>query len=118
MLIHAAAAVIVGQPTARALRVVSVAVFVSCLLATPVFALDGIDLSKPAEMSGEVDAEAGAPAGCPELVQIKYPFLTCANGQIGQSDADELWENSRRIPVGSAFVEGNGYFGEDLNTYY
>ena len=103
----------------RASRTLSILLFVSIFLASPAFALDGIDLSsKPAEMADETDAETTPEGASSELVQIKYSFLSCAIGQIGQSDADELWENSRRIPMGSAFVEGDGYFGEDLNTYY
>jgi hypothetical protein len=75
---------------------------------TSAAALDSIDLS--------VEAEPTAEGECPRLVQIKYPFLRCANGQIGQSDADETWDDSRRIPLGSGFIEGDGYWGADLNS--
>ena len=79
-----------------------------CMLSTgAAFALDGIDLSRP--------AEAVAEGECPKLIQIKYPFLKCAAGEIGQDGADDTWGNSRRIPMGSDFVEGDGYFGPDLN---
>ena len=78
------------------------------LLASSAMALDGIDLSQPGEPSVEGE--------CPRLIQIKYPFLTCLSGEIGQTDADDTWDDLRRIPIGSKFVEGNGYFGWDLNT--
>ena len=78
------------------------------VFATSAAALDSIDLS--------VEAEPTAEGECPRLVQIKYPFLECANGQIGQSDADETWDNSRRIPLGRAFIEGDGYWGPELNS--
>ena len=71
-------------------------------------ALDGIDLS--------VAAEPTAAGECPRLIQIKYPFLNCHDGEIGLADGDATWENSRRIPIGSEFVEGNGYWGDDLNS--
>lgn len=106
MLNHAAA-VPVLDTRARALRVLVVALFVSLFAATAASALDGINLSEPAEPTAEGE--------CPRLVQIKYPFLSCANAEIGQSDENEIWFNSRRIPVGSGFVEGDGYYGEDLN---
>ena len=116
MLNHAAA-VIAPRIWNPALRISSVVLLASCFLAAPVFALDGIDLSKSSEVMDEAETEAPAEGACSRLVEIKYPFLSCTNGEIGQADADELWENSRRIPMGSAFVEGNGYWGEDLNTY-
>ena len=52
-------------------------------------ALDGIDLSSEPEPVAEGE--------CPRLIQIKYPFLSCASGQIGLSDADETWETERRM---------------------
>jgi hypothetical protein len=76
-------------------------------------ALDGIMLSG----SDAPEAEAGAEAsGCPALIQIKYPFLSCANGQIGQSDSNETWDDSRRIQIMSDWTEGDGYWGPDLNV--
>jgi hypothetical protein len=75
--------------------------------ASSALALDGIDLSQP--------AEATAPGECPKLIQIKYPFISCKEGVIGLADGDATWENSRQIPIGSEFVEGNGYWGDDLN---
>ncbi len=66
-------------------------------------ALDGIDLSTPSE---EIDD-----GGCSQLFRIKYPFLSCANGVIGSAEGDATWENSRQIPIGSAWVEGEGYWG-------
>lgn len=59
------------------------------LAASPALALDGIDLSSPPEPVAEGE--------CPLLIQIKYPFLSCTNGQIGLSDADETWESERRM---------------------
>jgi hypothetical protein len=73
-------------------------------------ALDGIDLSASPEA-----AEEGAVEGCPRLIQIKYPFLKCTNGQIGLAAGDDTWENSRRIPMQSEWTEGNGVFGPELN---
>ncbi|MEM9177634.1 MAG: hypothetical protein AAGC67_20685 [Myxococcota bacterium] len=77
------------------------------MLASSATALDGIDLNEPLEPTG-----AGE---CPRLVQIKYPFLSCANGQIGQSDADETWENARQLPQQGAWNEGDGAWGPDQN---
>jgi len=70
-------------------------------------ALEGIDLSSP--------PEATAPGVCPKLIQIKYPFLKCETTVIGLAGGDATWENARRIPIGSEFVEGDGYWGVDLN---
>ena len=70
-------------------------------------ALDGIDLSKPAEEVGEGE--------CSRLVQIKYPFLSCTHGEIGLADGDASWENSRQIPLQSAWSEGDGYWGPSYN---
>ena len=66
-------------------------------------ALDGIDLSQPAEEVGEGE--------CSRLVQIKYPFISCANGEIGLADGDDTWESSRQIPLQSSWVEGDGNWG-------
>ena len=70
-------------------------------------ALEGIDLSSPA-----VEAAEGE---CPRLIQIKYPFLSCTNGEMGLADGDENWDNSRRIPMLSGWTEGDAAFGPDLN---
>lgn len=70
-------------------------------------ALDGIDLNEPAEENGE--------AGCPQLVQIKYPFLGCGEGKIGSADDADSWDQSRRIPLMSVWTEGDGYWGPSLN---
>jgi hypothetical protein len=75
--------------------------------AGPALALDGIDLTEP--------AEAAAEGECPRLIQIKYPFLSCKNGEIGLADGNATWENSRQIPRQSDFMEGNGYWGDELN---
>ena len=77
------------------------------LLATSASALDGIDLNAPLEPAGDGE--------CPQLVQIKYPFLSCADGQIGQSDANETWENSRQLPQQGAWNEGDAAWGPDQN---
>ena len=70
-------------------------------------ALDSIDLNTPSTPTG-----AGE---CSQLVQIKYPFLTCSSGQIGQSPANETWANTRHMPIGSGWVEGDGYWGPTLH---
>ena len=85
----------------------SVAFVAVARLATHASALEGIDLSAPQEPAGEGE--------CPRLVQIKYPFLSCVNGQIGQSDADETWENSRQLPQQGSWNEGDAAFGPDQN---
>ena len=77
------------------------------LMASAAVALDGIDLSQPVEATAEGE--------CPKLIQIKYPFVSCEGGVIGLAGGDATWENSRQIPIGSDFVEGNGYWGDDLN---
>lgn len=86
-------------------------------LAAGVAAADnGIDLSARGDASEMEEGEASDEGGCPELIRIKYPFLTCKNGQIDQPDAEATWDNSRRIPIQVDFVEGDGYFGPDLNV--
>jgi hypothetical protein len=102
-----AAPVLDSLPSRRAILAplaVSVFLFFSTGSA---FALDGIDLSTP--------AEAVAEGECPRLIQIKYPFLSCAEGQIGMAEGDDTWEESRRIPLGEAWTEGFGYWGPTLN---
>ena len=84
---------------------------IGILFAGAAQALEGIDLSSSAEEADEKSAQAG----CPKLVQIKYPFLKCSNGQIGLAEGNDTWENSRRIPLQSEWTEGNGIFGPDLN---
>lgn len=70
-------------------------------------ALEGIDLSSP--------AEATAAGACPQLIQIKYPLRSCVDGQLGQTDANETWDNTRHMPMQSHWIEGDGYFGPELN---
>jgi len=77
------------------------------LFAGAASALDGIDLSAPAEEVAEGE--------CPQLIQIKYPFLSCANGQIETPDESATWAETRRIPLGEAWTEGFGYWGPTLN---
>ena len=75
------------------------------LLAGSASALEGIDLNSPAEPTAEGE--------CPRLIQIKYPFLGCTNGQIGQPDASATWENARQIPMMTDWTEGDGAWGPD-----
>jgi hypothetical protein len=70
-------------------------------------ALEGINLNSPAEPT--------AAGECPRLIEIKYPFLNCANGQIGEWDGNETWDNMRRIPKLSEWSEGDGTREADLN---
>lgn len=92
----------------RVFTMIATASAALCLLtASTAMALDGIDLSQP--------VEAAATGECSKLIQIKYPFVSCEGGVIGLADGDATWENSRQIPIGSDFVEGNGYWGDDLN---
>lgn len=77
-------------------------------------ALDGIDLS---------EAPAAPAAGeCPALIQIKYPFLSCAGGdgsptlvQAKPLAPNSSWESARQIPPMSDWTEGDGTWGPDLN---
>jgi hypothetical protein len=89
------------------------------LIAGTASALDVIDISAQAAAANDAEAtdatKSADDAACPRLIQIKYPFLHCAKGEIGMSDGDDDWENSRQIPMQTEFVEGNGYFGPDLN---
>ncbi len=71
------------------------------------FALDDFDLSHPGE---PVEDEA-----CPRLFQIKYPFLACGESEVASPADDPDWENTRQIPRRSEFIEGDGYWGPDLN---
>ena len=90
----------------RVLSVTGVALALG-IYATTAQALPGIDLSSPLPPVAEGE--------CPRLIQIKYPFLSCANGEIGQSDADENWENSRRMPLQSDWNEGDAVWGPSPN---
>ena len=76
-------------------------------LALSASALEGIDLNEPLEPAAEGE--------CPRLIQIKYPFLPCADGQIGQSEENETWENSRQLPQQGSWNEGDGAWGPDRN---
>lgn len=97
-------------PTRDRRPLLLVAALLLVFAASPAAALDAIDLS--------VAAEPPAEGECPALIKIKYPFLSCVDGLIGQTDADDTWMNSRRIPLGSQFVEGNGFWGQDRNDPY
>ena len=61
-------------------------------------------------------AEGVGDPACPDLVRIRYPFLKCPSGQIGIASGDDTWENSRQLPLQEPFLEGDGYFGPELNT--
>ncbi len=101
------------------------AALLTLLFSAPVFALDGIDLSKPA---GDPGAEEAAPGDCPQLTKIRYPFL-CSGGGAGDDAArgahalvqvrplnpNPSWESTRQIPRMSDWTEGNGTWGPDLN---
>ncbi len=87
--------------------IVVLGVFLCLLSAGSGVALDGIDLNEP--------GEAPAEGECSKLVQIKYPFLHCANGEIGLADGNASWEESRQIPRQGRFIEGNGFWGDELN---
>ncbi len=87
--------------------IVVLGVFLYLLSAGLGFALDGIDLNKP--------GEARAEGECSSLVQIKYPFLRCTDGEIGLADGNASWDQNRQIPRQSDFIEGNGFWGSELN---
>jgi len=91
----------------NAAAVFAVAVFSLSFWSGTAIALDGIDLSHPAEPT--------ASDACSRLVQIKYPFLHCSEGEIGLSAMGDTWDASRRIAIMSDWVEGDGYWGPDLN---
>jgi len=95
---------VVAERVATSGRRLSGAVFAAGLIsiglaASQASALEGIDLSTAAEPVAEGE--------CPRLIQIKYPFLSCAAGEIGLSTADEDWDNSRRIPTMSDWTEND-----------
>jgi len=76
-------------------------------------ALDGIDLSRGGAEVG-LEGEAAAD-GCSRLFRIKYPFLSCVGGRIGSRVVSATWENSRRMPIQSEWIEGDGAWGPELN---
>jgi hypothetical protein len=97
-----------SKARARVTLVISLVLSVLLLISTgAALALDGIDLSEPSEEVADGD--------CSRLVQIKYPFLSCSDGEIGMAEADEVWEDHRQIPLMRPFVEGDGFWGPDLN---
>jgi hypothetical protein len=80
-------------------------------------ALDGIDLGPGGAgvgIEGEGEREATAD-GCSRLFRIKYPFLSCMGGRIGSKVVSATWENSRRMPTQSDWIEGDGAWGPELN---
>jgi len=100
----------------RSFRIFLVLSLSFLLFTSAASALEGIVISGPGAADDSMaEASAPAPGACPRLIQIKYPFLRCSRGEIGQSDANETWENSRRLPLQSRWIEGNGYFGPSLN---
>ncbi len=97
-----------SKARARVTLIISLVLSVLLLVSTgAALALDGIDLSEPSEEVADGD--------CSRLVQIKYPFLSCSDGEIGMAESDELWEDHRQIPLMRPFVEGDGFWGPDLN---
>ena len=54
-----------------------------------------------------------ASAGTGRSPRIKYPFLSCTNGQIGLAGGDENWENTRQIPQLGTWSESDGAYGPD-----
>lgn len=109
MKLDAAAARLSPFRSPRIVRIAGASCLVfALLLPGGALALDGIDLSEP--------SEPVAAGECPRLIQIKYPFLSCVDGGIEGIDADATWENSRRIPLQSRFIEGNGFWGDDRNS--
>lgn len=77
-------------------------------------ALDGIDLSNP--------VPAPAEGECAALVKIKYPFVRCGGSegapqllQARPIQANPTWAAVRQIPIMSAWTEGDGAWGPDLN---
>jgi len=94
-------------PESFVCRIAVLAIAVIALWAGPGLALDGIDLGEPLAPPAEGE--------CPRLIQIKYPFLSCAKGQIGLADGNATWANSRQMPLQDEFLEGDGYWGPELN---
>ncbi len=92
-----------SNPSSFLLRGILGSFMILLVAGAPAIALDDIELDEP--------AEAAAEGECPRLIQIKYPFLRCTNGQIGVASEDATWENSRRTPRQSEFVEGRGAWG-------
>ena len=81
------------------------------LVAGSAAALPGISLSEPLP---EVGADE-----CPVLTQIKYPWLQCATNERGGRSitsatvsANASWQADRSLPLGDAFVEGDGWWAE------
>lgn len=77
------------------------------LVAGGASALPGISLSGPL---AEVAADE-----CPVLTQIKYPWLECTTDALGTRSistatvpANASWDSDRSIPIGHAWVEGEG----------
>ncbi|MBK7949355.1 MAG: hypothetical protein IPK00_11580 [Deltaproteobacteria bacterium] len=90
------------------------AALTTLFFAQSALALDGIDLSEP--------VAAPAAGECPQLVRIKYPFLTCAGGdgsrellQARPTNPNPTWAATRQIPQMSDWTESDGAFGPDQN---
>ena len=89
------------------------AVVLTLLFANTALALDGIELSNPPQAVGEGE--------CPLLVQIKYPFMTCAGADASKvvnappTDTNRVWNEVRQIPLMSIWTESDGYWGPDLH---
>ncbi len=82
--------------------------------------LFSISLAGEAFASQTLSLSAAEPAvgECPQLLQIKYPWLGCATNAHGASTiatatvaANASWETDRQIPRGYPAVEGRGHWG-------
>lgn len=98
-----------GRPTGSTVRLALAVALAGLLLifSGAAMALDGIDLSQPSEQTDDGE--------CPELVRIKYPFLSCTDGKLDLVVPDHDWEQNRQIPRMSVFTEGDGYWGPSFN---
>ena len=94
------------------MKLVLLAVLATVLGSAPAFALDSVDLAAKPAAEGD--------NACPALTQVKYPWLVCkagAHGAVSLSTRahEQTWENTRNIPRGFDFTEGDGYWGPALN---
>jgi hypothetical protein len=86
----------------------------------PLFSLAFALVASPALALDPVDPSAASEGGCPALTAAKYPWLACTAGEKGAvslatKPQEATWENTRNIPKGFDFTEGDGYWGPDLN---
>ena len=95
-------------------------------LATPAMAMDGITIIDEGEpMVAEAPAKPvpGAPAPCPTLTQIKYPWLSCqtdtwGNTVVASTGQVEGFQDIDRVTSKSfLFVRGDwGYWGPENSS--